>query len=286
MALLLLRSRASTQIVVGGGVVGVTSAYLLAHMGRRVAVFESNEVGGGTSGLSTAKVTTNHNLLHSRIYGKHGEQGVSAYAQMNIEGFNTLRQIIKETSLADKVQWESGRTHTTYTTQDAMVDAVRKEYDLCKGVYPGVSFSQAQGDGLAYTLPSTIPVKAALTFADQAQFNAYAYCLELCKLGLFDVYENTRVVDISESSPHLVKTIDGLVGSMRETVVLVLATQCPIMDRSLPTTLWPHAALAFSLHCRSPRRSDAHDPRDVHFLRSPHSLVAHSIWRSSPRRCG
>jgi glycine/D-amino acid oxidase-like deaminating enzyme len=40
--------------VVGGGLAGITTAYLLKRAGRTVAVIESRRIGGGETGHTTA----------------------------------------------------------------------------------------------------------------------------------------------------------------------------------------------------------------------------------------
>jgi len=41
--------------IVGGGITGITAAYLLASEGKKVIVLETNIVGMSTTGLSTGK---------------------------------------------------------------------------------------------------------------------------------------------------------------------------------------------------------------------------------------
>ena len=49
--------------VVGGGLVGITTAYLLKQSNLAVAVIEADRIGQGTSGHTTAKVTSQHSLI-------------------------------------------------------------------------------------------------------------------------------------------------------------------------------------------------------------------------------
>ena len=45
------------DVVVGAGITGLVTGLLLARAGRRVAVLEAREVGAGTTGNSTAKLS-------------------------------------------------------------------------------------------------------------------------------------------------------------------------------------------------------------------------------------
>jgi ribulose 1,5-bisphosphate synthetase/thiazole synthase len=44
--------------IVGGGIFGCTAAYLLKSQGKKVALIEGRNIGGGTTGFSTAKITS------------------------------------------------------------------------------------------------------------------------------------------------------------------------------------------------------------------------------------
>jgi len=70
-----LRTSAEADVaVVGGGIVGLTTALLLARTGRSVVVVEADRIAAGVSGYTTAKVTAGHGLIYShleRSFGAH-----------------------------------------------------------------------------------------------------------------------------------------------------------------------------------------------------------------------
>ena len=53
--------------VIGGGIVGVTTALLLHEAGVRVVLLEANRIGHGVTGHTTAKVSSQHGLMYSRL---------------------------------------------------------------------------------------------------------------------------------------------------------------------------------------------------------------------------
>ncbi len=53
--------------IVGAGIVGVTTANMLKKAGKTVALIDANQIAGGVSGHTTAKVTSLHQLIYSRI---------------------------------------------------------------------------------------------------------------------------------------------------------------------------------------------------------------------------
>jgi glycine/D-amino acid oxidase-like deaminating enzyme len=58
-------------VIVGGGITGITTAYLLAKKGVKVVVLESEKVGSGTTGFSTGHLTSgvdaDYNFIASRF---------------------------------------------------------------------------------------------------------------------------------------------------------------------------------------------------------------------------
>jgi len=53
--------------IVGGGITGITAAYLLSKAGKKVAVLEARKVGEGSTGYSTGNLML---LLAERAYIK------------------------------------------------------------------------------------------------------------------------------------------------------------------------------------------------------------------------
>jgi glycine/D-amino acid oxidase-like deaminating enzyme len=56
-------------VIVGAGITGLTSAYLLKQAGFTVAVLDKDTVGGGTTGRTTGKVTSQHGMIYRSCYG-------------------------------------------------------------------------------------------------------------------------------------------------------------------------------------------------------------------------
>jgi TatD DNase family protein len=53
--------------IIGAGIVGLTTAYLLAKAGLSVAVLESRRIGRQVTGRSTAKITCQHGLIYRHL---------------------------------------------------------------------------------------------------------------------------------------------------------------------------------------------------------------------------
>jgi heterodisulfide reductase subunit A-like polyferredoxin len=53
--------------VIGGGIAGITAAYLLKREGAEVVVLEADRILQGTTAHTTAKITSQHGLIYDRV---------------------------------------------------------------------------------------------------------------------------------------------------------------------------------------------------------------------------
>lgn len=75
-------------LVIGGGITGLTAAYLLKQAGKRVALLEKQEIGGGDTGHTTAHLTCVTDLRLSKLvesFGKDHAQAAWDAGQFAIE---------------------------------------------------------------------------------------------------------------------------------------------------------------------------------------------------------
>jgi glycine/D-amino acid oxidase-like deaminating enzyme len=81
--------------IVGAGIVGLTTAYLLKEAGLTVAVIEKDVVGGGVSGHTTGKVTSQHNLIYNKLSKRLGKNIAYAYGQANQAAITKIKEIVE-----------------------------------------------------------------------------------------------------------------------------------------------------------------------------------------------
>ena len=80
--------------IVGGGIVGVTTAYLLAKNGIEVVLVDADKIGYGSSGRNTGKVTCQHDIIYSKISKKYGKESAKLYYEINNNALNLIEDII------------------------------------------------------------------------------------------------------------------------------------------------------------------------------------------------
>ena len=61
--------------VLGGGIVGITTALLLQEAGARVVLLEANRLAHGVSGYTTAKVSSQHGMIYDQLRSSFGTGG-------------------------------------------------------------------------------------------------------------------------------------------------------------------------------------------------------------------
>src|SRR5437773_657053 len=79
--------------IVGAGIAGLTTAYLLARAGRSVVVLDTVSIGGGETGHTTAHLA---NAIDDRFYeieSIHGTEGAKLAAESHTAAINQIETI-------------------------------------------------------------------------------------------------------------------------------------------------------------------------------------------------
>src|SRR3569623_3464408 len=78
--------------IIGGGIVGVTTARLLKDRGVKVALVEARRVGRQVTGKSTAKMSSQHGLRYQPLERKFGEDRARLYAEAQEAGIREIQR--------------------------------------------------------------------------------------------------------------------------------------------------------------------------------------------------
>lgn len=70
-------------LVIGAGMAGLLTAYMLTKSGREVVVIDARRIAGGVTKNTTAKITSQHDLIYSSIIKEFGEDRARQYAKAN-----------------------------------------------------------------------------------------------------------------------------------------------------------------------------------------------------------
>ncbi|HEV3400221.1 MAG TPA: FAD-binding oxidoreductase, partial [Acidimicrobiales bacterium] len=155
-------------VVVGGGITGLTTALLLAERGVSVVLVEAARLCAGTTGYTSAKVTSLHSLTYARLVGEVGEEKARLYAGANQAAIEQVAAWVE--SLAIDCQFTRAAAYT-YTSDRSQRAAIEAEVSAARAL--GLPASFTRETDLPY------PVEAAVRFDNQAHFHPYRYAVGL-----------------------------------------------------------------------------------------------------------
>jgi glycine/D-amino acid oxidase-like deaminating enzyme len=202
-------------VIVGGGITGLNTAYLLKKSGLNVVVLEKHNLASGTTGGTTGKVTSQHGLMYTDLQQRLGEQTAKLYGQANQAAIDKIEQIIKKEKI--KCGWARADNYV-YTTKPDKTAGFKKEAQIAAKLGLPASFEAS--------LDLPFKVTGAVKFANQAKFQAKDYVVGLAKIvngqGSY-VFENSEVVGFHDGDPVWVKTRKAKVTAKH----IVVATKVP-----------------------------------------------------------
>src|SRR5919199_919978 len=151
---------------------------------------------GGTTGYTTAKVTSLHSLTYAQLVEQLGEDKARRYGEANQAALQQVAALIE--SLNVDCQFTRAPAYT-YTVDAGQRGAIEAEVSAAQSL--GLPASFTQDTDLPY------PVEAAVRFENQAHFHPYRYARGL--ISAIDaaggrIFEESRAVDIDEREGQVV----------------------------------------------------------------------------------
>ncbi|WP_437818095.1 FAD-dependent oxidoreductase [Sorangium sp. So ce1078] len=211
--------------VVGAGIAGLTTAYLLAKAGKRVVVLDNGAVGGGESGFTTAHITHALDRRWASLAKLHGVSHLRLAARSHTAAIETIERIVKE----EEIDCDFRRVHGyLFAAPGSPPMTLRDEIEAAHRAGLGSTHYVDRAPLFDF---DTGP---AVCFPDQAQFHIRRYLGGLSRAIERDggkLYTLAHVVDVDEDAvPHkvVVKTARGLQVVAGEAV---LATNSPFIPR-------------------------------------------------------
>ena len=82
--------------VIGGGMTGILTAWQLEQAGIHTVILEADQIGGGQTKNTTAKITSQHGMFCNRFLEKKGEEKAKNYVQANQDAVEEYKRIVRE----------------------------------------------------------------------------------------------------------------------------------------------------------------------------------------------
>lgn len=209
-------------VVIGAGITGLTCAYLLKQAGFSVVVLEKDTVGGGTTGRTTGKVTSQHGITYADLQQRQGIETARAYGRMNQAALEQVAAIVKAERL--ECDWQRDDNYV-YTTDATKVAQFRQEATVAANLGLPATFET--------TSPLPFAIQGAVKFANQGKINAQKYVLGLAHAIQGDgcvIFEQSTVIGIRDGEPCRVRTSGGSV-QCKDVVVATNVPTLPLMAR-------------------------------------------------------
>ena len=195
-------------IIIGAGMAGILIGYMLKQNGIDVILIDAAEMASGNTKNTTAKITSQHDLIYDKLISEFGEKKARQYAKANELAIKKYKEIIKERKIDCEFEEKSAYVYSLNE-----VENIKKEVEAANKL--GISAEFVESINLPFE------IKGAVKFNNQAQFNPLKFLKDISSDLV--IYENTRALEIKE---NLVITNRGNITANN----IVVATHYPIMN--------------------------------------------------------
>lgn len=192
--------------IVGGGLTGITTAYLLSKAGKNVAVLEKGTYADSVTAYTTAFLTQVLDSDLQDLVSMYGDKNAKLLWQSHQQAIDTIEEIIKD----EDIQCEFMRCNdysVAFEEKEARI--LKEQAKLAKKYGFEVTFSQSLDLGFL--------TSAVLKVAHQAKFHPMQYLQALkhiCVKNGVQLYEQTEVMQIKEHNDmYVVHTKDHTISA-------------------------------------------------------------------------
>lgn len=206
-------------LIIGGGITGIATSYMLSKSNLSITIVDADRIGMGVTANTTAKITSQHELIYDYLLNSYNFDTAKAYLDSNEEAIKNIYNIINKENI-----------NCDFSYQDSYVYTCNKS-NVTK-IVDEVSAVTSLGLKAEYVTecPLPFPIEAAIKFPMQAQFHPRKYILSLLpileKRGI-QIFENSKVIDIKHINDAYEVYIDNYKITCK---YLVMASHYPIKN--------------------------------------------------------
>ena len=217
-----LKTKAFADVcVVGAGIAGMTTAYLLATEGRSVIVLDDGPIGGGMTGRTTAHLVTALDDRYFELERLHSEEGARLAAQSHSASIDRVEQIVTNEGIDCEFERLDGYLFVPPEDSKEILDD-----ELAAAHRAGLTDIE-KVDRVPWDSYDTGP---ALRFPRQAQFHPLKYLAGLAKAIKQKggrIHTGTHATEIKGGKLAHISTTNGAVVTAD---FVVVATNSPVND--------------------------------------------------------
>jgi len=228
--------------IIGAGITGIMTAYMLLNKGLKIAIVEKGEICSGVTQNTTAKITSQHGLIYNYLEVTFGTEFAKLYLQSNEKAIDIIEEIINK----ENIDCGFERTNNyIYTCTDEYLQRIKDEVETVKGL--GLEAELIEKANLPFE------IKSGIKFPNQAKFHPLKYLYKIVEVLVengVEIYTNSIVQDTKRAGTGYEVITES--NSIKAKYV-VMATHYPIksfpglhflkmyQDRSYSIAIEPHA---------------------------------------------
>ena len=194
--------------VIGGGMCGILTAYMLSKRGINTVVLEADRIASGVTRNTTAKITTQHYLCYDKLINNVGKEKAFQYAHASKRAIEDYRKIIKELQIDCDFEDMPALAYSL-TETDTLEAEMRAALSL------GIDADMVTSSALPFK------IKGAVRFKGQAQFHPLKFIKAVAEK--LQIYEQTKALSVEN---NVILTNGGKVSAKH----IVVATHYPFIN--------------------------------------------------------
>ena len=199
--------KSTDVLIIGGGIAGILCAHKLKCAGINCILVEADEICGGITKNTTAKITVGHGLMFDKMLRRFGEDKARLYLEAQSNAVKEYSRLSASIDCDFEVK-------DSYVYSLKHRKKVEKEVDALNTLGMAATFSEARE--LPFSTAGAVRVK------NQAQFHPLKFLYELAQD--LPIYEHTKVINLI---PHKAITNHGVITFLK----LIVATHFPIYNK-------------------------------------------------------
>lgn len=214
------RDTTADVCIIGAGIAGLTTAYLLAQSGQKVVVLDDGTIGSGQTQCTSAHLSNVLDARYLEIERMHGADGARLAAASHTAAIERIARIVTEGAVDCEFRRVDG-----YLFAAVEHDRDMLEQEYAATVRAGLAVERVQHSPL-----TQFDTGSCLRFAMQAQFHPLKYLVHLANSVAAErgrIFCQTRAKQIEGGNEARVVTEAGPVIKAKH---IVVATNTPVND--------------------------------------------------------
>ena len=207
--------------IVGGGMVGILTAYQLQKHDFDIAILEAENIVESTTAHTTAKLTSQHDLIYYKIKKERGFDLALQYAEANENAIHEIKKIADENNIDCDYSLQSAYI---FTQEDKYVKKLEDEVKTAKSL--GIKAY------LTDNIPLPIDIKSAMVFENQAQFHPRKFLIPLAEKihnNGVKIHEKTRAIELNKKDDKYI--INTSQGKTVTADIVIIASHYPFYNK-------------------------------------------------------